>query len=89
MFIFFKQIGNSYLLKDTEFEEILDEHNISWYSISQLYEKRNLNVARNLILFIKSMYGNDSISEYIDRIIKFDIRLLKFKDEFEKYLILE
>jgi hypothetical protein len=99
MFISFEPIENSrgtlYPFKDTEFEIILtNELSNKWQQIADIYEIRNMNVAKNLFLFIKdrSTKYKDfyySIGEFYLSILEQEPLLAKYKEEIEKYLLLE
>jgi len=80
-----------YIIEDTDFiEKVKNDMRVSgWEIIVQAYEKRNLDVVKNLIL---AMQQYDIISCFMSMDIfedkEYYSKYLKYKNEIEKYLIL-
>jgi hypothetical protein len=77
---------------DDDFVEIIQDEDIfirwSFAALIKVYEDKNLNVAKNIFLYFKSVNSNYwSIQNQINNFaIKEPELYLKYKDEIEKYL---
>lgn len=87
-----------YVVIDTDFEETVPKKETArsgWETLIKVYEKKNLNVAPNLmraiVLYAKENNGN-GVLDIIDVICKNSYNdnpsFFKYKEELERYLML-
>jgi hypothetical protein len=80
-----------FIIIDDGFEQKVSCHSdfatIS-YIIMDTYEKRNLNVVKNFILYIQRLSHDGYDIDHILEIQKDNILYPKYKEEIEKYLLL-
>jgi hypothetical protein len=80
---------NGWVLIDDDFEVYVPSYASVWETIILEYEKRNLDVVKNLIRAIKSWeYTSISTTELFIYVINNTRHIEPFKDELEKYLML-
>jgi hypothetical protein len=93
-----KQYSYQYKIIDSDFEEVAVEVAEVGVAVGvevevaviDVYERRNLNVAANLmlaILYISKEYGY-SVQEFINRNKQYNPKFTKYEKELEKYMVL-
>ena len=76
-------------ITDDDFIEMSFNHR-SFSAIIEVYEKRKLNVAANLVLYFKSLVMTAwPISQQIENFARIEKELyLKYKEDIDKYILL-
>ena len=85
-----KQGRYQYKITDSDFEEVVVSEN-SWVAVIEVYEKRNLPVAPNLIaaiLYLNKLYPHISIQEFIEDNRKYNPKFAQYEEDLSKYLSL-
>ena len=76
---------------DDDFSCIINSHHIA-DAIIKIYDKRNLNVAVNLILYVKYLYeGTSQRPDIYQVLLDFENsvpEIIKYREEIQKYLLL-
>ena len=77
---------------DSDFEEVVVVVEVGvGVSIIEVYEKRNLNVAANLIkfiLYLHKKYPHYSIQHFIEDNRKYNPKFAQYEGDIEKYMVL-
>ena len=90
-----KEHGLQFKIIDSDFEEVWAGVGIDvWFAavgfaVIEVYEKRNLNIAANLIkfiLYIHKKYPDISIQEFIEYNRKYNPKFAKYEEDINKYL---
>ena len=94
-----KQHSYQYKIIDSDFEEVAVGVGVGvgvevgcWVAVAVIdtYEKRNLNVAANLMLamlYISKKWGY-SVQEFIDYNKQYNPKFAKYEEDIEKYMVL-
>ena len=85
-----KEYRWQYKITDSDFEEVVVSEN-SWVAVIEVYEKRNLPVAPNLIaaiLYLNKQHPYVSIQEFIEYNRKYNPKFAQYEEDLSKYLSL-
>ncbi len=89
-----KEYRHQYKLIDSDFEEVVvvvgDAFGVA-VAVIEAYEKRNLNVAANLmktILYLHKQYPDYTIQEIIEDNRKYNPKFAQYEEDLNKYLCL-
>jgi hypothetical protein len=93
MFISITRKGRTYTIVDSDFTETISyEHNPigGCIAVIDVYEKRNLNVAQNIIkcFLYQSKHQNFSIKGRIEWNKVYNPKFAKYENDLQKYLVL-
>jgi hypothetical protein len=88
MYLRAEMLPMSWTIIDTDF--VVSHENLSvWGAIIIEYEKRNLDVVKNLLIAIKTWPSNAPKEQIFSEILRHDLNLIEpYIDELEKYMML-
>ena len=86
-----KEYRHQYKIIDSDFEDVGVAVGFGVAAIIEVYEKRNLNVAANLmktILYLHKQYPDYSIQEIIEYNRKYNPKFAQYEEDINRYLLL-